>query len=139
MPTIKQKVAYKEVVKGSTITKAMRTAGYSKETSKRTNKLVNTKGFQELIEKYLSDSKLAKVHADGLKATKPIIIKNKREDTEDYAVRHKYLETAYKLKGLLTQQDQAPNILQNIALFIRNRESLETPLHIEHREIDVDS
>ena len=131
MPTIKQKTAYKEVVKGSTITKAMKVAGYSKETSKRTNKLTNTKGFKELIDKHLSDSKLAKVHDEGLKATKLHNTGSKTLTTEDYAVRHKYLETAYKLKGL-TNVEQAPVTMQNIALFIKEREG---PLHIESEDV----
>ena len=128
MPTIKQKTAYKEVVKGSTITNAMQVAGYSKETSKRTNKLTNTKGFKELIDKHLSDSKLAKVHSEGLKATKLHNTGKETIETKDFAVRHKYLETAYKLKGL-TNLEQAPQVLNNIAVFIKERE--QKPLHLE--------
>ena len=132
MPTIKQKTAYKEVVKGSTIVSAMKVAGYSEKTSKRTNKLTNTKGFKELIDKHLSDSKLAKVHDEGLKATKLHNVGNKTIETEDYATRHKYLETGYKIKGQLAPQEQTTNIQQNIAFFIKQQEK---PNYIETENI----
>ena len=101
MPTIKQKKAFKAVVSGSTLTQAMKDVGYSEETSKRTNKLTATVGWKELMEKHLPDDTLAQVHHEGLKAGSKIIIDGK--DTgivvPDYSVRHKYLDTAYKLKG----------------------------------------
>ena len=70
MATVKHKIAYKEVVKGSTITAAMRKAGYSSETAKRTNKLTRTKGWQELIQNHLSDEALAKRHEEQLNSSK---------------------------------------------------------------------
>jgi len=107
MPTIKQKLAFKEVVKGSTISGAMKEAGYSDSTSKRTNKLTNSDGWQDLMDTYLPDKDLARVHKEGLEAGKTIY-KNNNATHEveevgyeaDYAVRHKYLDTAYKLKGV---------------------------------------
>ena len=70
MPTIKQKKAFKEIgVNGGIISKAMVVAGYTKEVSKRTDKLTKTKGWQELMEHHLSDRLLAKVHREGLSAT----------------------------------------------------------------------
>jgi phage terminase small subunit len=51
----------------------------------RNPKIVNA------LEEALPDDLLAKVHKEGLSAT--------REDEPDYAVRHKYLDSAYKLKG----------------------------------------
>jgi len=49
MPTTLQKRAVDNiVVKGSNITNAMKQAGYSKETAKRTNKLTNSKGYELL-------------------------------------------------------------------------------------------
>lgn len=44
------------------------------------------------IQEALPDDLLAKVHLQGLDATD--------EGIPDYAVRHKYLDSAYKLKGL---------------------------------------
>ena len=109
MATIKQKKAFKEVVNGgSTLSGAMIRAGYSLSTSKRTDKLTNTKGWQELLNEFLPDSILAKKHREGLEATtkRPQIIDRDSRGQPiyeyiketDYSTRHKYLETAYKLK-----------------------------------------
>lgn len=104
MATIKQKKAFKEVVNGSTITKAMKEAGYSIESSKRTNKVTATKGWQELMDKFIPDKDLAKVHKEGLSATtfysegigkgETVLV-----EKPDFSVRHKYLESGYKIKG----------------------------------------
>jgi phage terminase small subunit len=51
----------------------------------RNPKIVNA------LQEALPDELLAKVHKEGLEAT--------REDQPDFAVRHKYLDSAYKLKG----------------------------------------
>ena len=98
----------------------MKVAGYSESVSKRTDKLTNTNGWQELIDKHLSDEKLTKVHAEGLKAGKHIY-KNNNESGEiedmgvepDYATRHKYLDSAYKLKGSYAP-DKNININMNV-------------------------
>lgn len=68
MPTVKQKVAFKKVVEGSNLTNAMKVAGYSVETSKRTNKLTRTKGWEELMEEYLPEEELARAHKEMLNA-----------------------------------------------------------------------
>lgn len=70
MATLKQKVAFKEVVNGSTLTKAMKTAGYSVETSKRTNKLTATRGWEELMQTFIPDEELAIKHNQQLNSSK---------------------------------------------------------------------
>lgn len=50
------------------------------------------------IAEYFTEEELAKVHLEGLKATKG--------DEPDYAVRHKYLDSAYKIKGLYEADNQ---------------------------------
>lgn len=70
MPTVKQKIAFKEVVKGSSITKAMVKADYAVSTSKRTNKLTRTKGWEELTKNFLSDEELVKKHNEQLNSSK---------------------------------------------------------------------
>ncbi len=109
MATVKQKVAFKEVVNGSTLTAAMKKAKYSPKSAKRTNKLTATKGWGELVEDFISDKKLAKVHGEGLSATtyfNEIVGRDSKGAPEynlkqipDFSVRHKYLESGYKLKG----------------------------------------
>lgn len=131
MATIKQKRAYQEVVKGSSLAAAMRKVGYSKTTARRTNKLTRTKGWQELIDKYISEEDLMKVHKEGLKATKHqgvggmVLNVEAKEfghteiEVPDYAVRHKYLETGYKVRGRLKDNNNnnggTTNILNIIA------------------------
>jgi transposase len=121
-PTIKQKMAFKEVVMGSSISKAMEKVGYSKSTAKRTNKITQTKGWKELVEEFLPDSDLARLHKEGLNAGRTIY-KNNMTSGEieevgfepDYAVRHKYLDSAYKLK------DRFPKDEHKTIVFSGNR------------------
>lgn len=115
MPTTKQKIAFKEVLNGSTITKAMKKAGYSPTTASTTGKLTNTKGWEELMELHLPDKLLAKKHREGLNATKkePQIIDRDLKGAPvyeyvsevDFSTRHKYLDSAYKLKGRYATSD----------------------------------
>jgi hypothetical protein len=103
MVTIKQKRAFKKVVEGSSLTQAMKDVGYSLETAKRTNKLTETDGWNELMNKYLPDDDLAKAHKQGLKADIPTI----NGTRPDYSTRHKYLETAYKIKNKFPKEGGA--------------------------------
>ena len=112
MPTIKQKKAFDNLVgNGGNVTKAMRDAKYSENTINTPQKLTDSKGWEELVEKNLPDSLLAKTHLEGLKAGKKIFRNNvsTKEIEEvgfepDYGVRHKYLETAYKIKHKLVDK-----------------------------------
>lgn len=90
--------AAKNLGKSKTEAEAFEKAGYSPNYAK-TGEVKKTKGWQELMEKELPDKMLLKVHKEGLKA------KNKR--APDFAVRHKYLDTAYKIKK---KTDEGPNI-----------------------------
>lgn len=95
-PTEKQKKAFDTSVEnGGNISKAMREVGYSDATAKTPQKLTESRGWEQLVEEYLPDDLLARVHKEGLQA-----VKGTGENVEiDMAVRHKYLDTAYKLKG----------------------------------------
>ena len=63
MATIKQKKAIKNVVEnGGNVSKAMRDANYSKETAKNPKKLTKSKAWEELMEEYLPDKELSKLH-----------------------------------------------------------------------------
>ncbi len=87
MPTLKQKKAFKHAGEnGGNISKAMRSAGYTPVTAHHTEKLTQSKGWQELMDEYLPDSLLAKVHQEGLNL-KP-----------EHPTRHRYLDSAYKIK-----------------------------------------
>ena len=75
---------------------AMREAGYSPETAKNPQQVTRSKGWAQLVEEYLPDDLLAKVHKEGLEAT--------NKDGADYSVRHRYLDTAYKIKGKIVDK-----------------------------------
>ena len=90
--------------------KIMIESGYSETSAINPGKnLTNTKGWEELMDKYLPDTLLAKKHKEGLEATskKPHLVD--RDDKgrpvyeyvkeDDFSTRHRYLETAYKIKG----------------------------------------
>lgn len=131
MATVKQKKVFKSVVKGSTISSAMVKAGYSIETSKRTNKVTKTKGWQELMDKYIPDEELTRVHKEGLAAIKfetTLIGKGESEihAVPDFAVRHRYMESGYKIKGKLKDLDSPPQTT-NQTLIIINPPSNGTP------------
>lgn len=100
----RHKIAFREVMKGATMKDAMLKAGYSPSVSLRSNKIKNSLGWKALMEKYLPDDELARVHQEGLKATQYIsrgIGKGYTElvEVEDHSVRHKYLQSAYAIKG----------------------------------------
>lgn len=70
-------------------------AGYSPAYA-HDNKITKTKTWPEIMEEAFPDELLTKVHREGLSATKEV------KDigiVDDYAVRHQYLDTAYKLKN----------------------------------------
>lgn len=113
----KQKIVLNEMVlNGGNLERAVKEAKDPKTGDKiysaryaRSGKIVKTKTWQELMEKELPDDDLLKVNKEGLIATfeKPIIVgrdeKGKPEyeyiEKPDFNARHKYLETAYKIKG----------------------------------------
>ena len=111
MVTVKQKLAVKKVLKGTPIKTSMLEVGYAPSTAKTTGKLTRSKGWLELVEKHISDKALAKVHEEGLKAVTYFTEGLGKGETvlvekPDYSVRHKYLESGYKLKGRYPKDPQ---------------------------------
>jgi hypothetical protein len=111
-PTVKQQKALANLVEnGGNVSKAMRDAGYSAAMVKNPQKLTQSQAFQYLMEQSgITDEKLTTVLKEGLDATKAVVMG--KESTEsfvdvqpDYQMRHKYLETALKLKGHGNNQD----------------------------------
>jgi hypothetical protein len=78
-PTIRQTIAFNklsEIIrnhkgkqKSITIGKILEEAGYSKEVSSSPTLVTKSKGFQELLEKYLPDDLVLETHTNLLKAT----------------------------------------------------------------------
>ncbi len=56
------------------------------------HRLIRTDKIQNAIQEALPDELLARVHLEGLQATIG-------EDKPDFNVRHRYLDSAYKVKG----------------------------------------
>lgn len=84
----------------------LKEVGYSKSVAESPSIVTRSKGFQDLLEEAgVTDEKLAEVMNEGLSATKAVVMGTKSEESfvdiqPDYAIRHKYLETSLKVKGL---------------------------------------
>jgi len=101
MATLKQKQVAKKIVEngGMAISRAMEEVGYSPQTAKTPDKLTDSKGWKELMEKYLPDDKLFAKHEEALEARKWNDFTGERE--EDQSIRLKAVELGYKLKKYL--------------------------------------
>lgn len=72
-------------------------AGYDLDTAKKPKNLTESKGWKQLLTRFLPDDLLAVVHYDGL-------MSKDNQGNPDYSVRHKYLDTAYKIKDKYPQK-----------------------------------
>lgn len=104
--------AIKPLTKGEILLKA----GYSPETAKNAHLIYETIGFQTLIDEAFPDELLAKIHREGLEAMKFIPATEFQEQTvvDDHPTRHKFLESAYKLKGKLKDGVENKTLILNI-------------------------
>lgn len=99
-PTTRQReVARKVLQEGKSVSRAMRESGYSPATAKTPKKLTESKGWQELIDQYISEDKLAKVHGQQLQATRVQVYNKKRYVMPDNEARIRALDLGYKLRG----------------------------------------
>ena len=109
MATLKQRKAAKEIIENgrTSVSAVMRDVGYSPNSAVDPSKLTKSKGWLELLEEYLPDEKLTKVHAEGLEATK-IQTSPTEPDRElpDHPTREKYLSLAYKVKRKLPKEGE---------------------------------
>ncbi len=103
-----RKVLTEVVENSSTLKAAMLKAGYSPNTAIKPTQITKTKTWQALLEETIPDNRLQEVLREGLGATRTISAVTGSQATggtvdfievPDYGVRHKYLDTAYKLKG----------------------------------------
>ena len=105
-PTIRQKMVVGRLVangskgKGEPIAKTLMAVGYSGKTARAPSKVTGAVGFQKALEDAgVDDTLLSKVIEEGLRANRPL--GNEGNTFADYGVRHKYLETSLRLKGLV--------------------------------------
>lgn len=111
-PSLKQKIAFEKTIENhGNVSKSMREAGYSEATAKNPKNLTESKGWDQLLSE-ISDDLLKETLLEGLESVKPIgasilvnkegqVIKAENEgaiEVPDNATRHKYLDTALKLK-----------------------------------------
>ena len=82
MATIKQQKAVKNIIKGETsVSKAMRDAGYSPNTAISPKKLTDSKGYKELMEQHLLSLEEAfREHNKNIKQDRDKGAKNKALD-----------------------------------------------------------
>jgi hypothetical protein len=70
MATIKQRKAAEKILENhGNVSKAMKEVGYAETTAQTPGNLTDSKGWQELMDEYLSDEDLAKAHNELLRAT----------------------------------------------------------------------
>lgn len=102
MASLKQKLLAKEILvnRGKSIGKAMRKVGFSKAYAKNPAQLEKTKSWKDLMNKFISEEKLAKLHSEQLSATKTQpISKFSYGKTPDNDARLRALDLGYKLRG----------------------------------------
>lgn len=111
MATVKQRRAAEAyIANGGNGAKALRDANYDESTVINSHKVTKSKGFIEVLEEAgITDVKLSKVMDEGLGATRAVVMGTKSDESfvdiqPDYAVRHKYLETAIKVKGHISSE-----------------------------------
>jgi hypothetical protein len=129
--TLREQRLIKALPHAKSISDAMRKAGYAESliNSGSRDEILHKPTVIECMEKHgLTDDLCMKTHMEGMKATKVIsamVIRGKPDsiadekdgmadahsmtkdfvEVDDFAVRHKYLETAYKLKGHLKDKE----------------------------------
>ncbi len=116
MATERQKKAIAKIVEnGGNVSKAMKEAGYSNAMVNNPQRLTTSQAFQEFMVKAgVTDEKLTEVLRDGLSANKVIVMGKESSESfvdiqPDHPTRHKFLETALKIKGIGRDADASGN------------------------------
>lgn len=110
VPTTRHREAAKLIFKGASVSSAMRQVGYKAATAKNPKNLTESKGWQQLLDEYISDEELVAIHKVGLRNSDP-------------NVRFRYMDSAYKLKGSYAPEKHATlNVNVDVE---QNQEALE--------------
>lgn len=106
--------AFSEVVKGSTISGAMRKVGYAETTAARTNKITRTQKWQSLVAKHLGDAKIARLHDKILNKRESFVVSDGAQSgahveigEQPHSDALRALDLAYKLKGKYPRDDES--------------------------------
>jgi hypothetical protein len=105
-PTLKQRKVVEILTdtnsNHSTMKDVVLAAGYSLSQAEQPSVITGSRGFQMLLQDAgIDDNKLLKVLNEGLEANK--IVGKTDIEYPDHAIRHKYLETSLRLKGLVKE------------------------------------
>jgi len=103
--TKRLKALVKEIVNNpkTPLKDSMLKVDYSLNTAIKPSQVMQKPSFIDLIEQEgITDKLLGNKLLQGLEAEKPIVVNQEVIDLPDHTNRHKYLETALKLKGHLT-------------------------------------
>lgn len=121
--TVRHKKYVKGIVEGKSKQQSAIDAGFARATAKNAYDKVETGGVKEAIEKALdragvTTERIADKVNEGLEAKK-IHTSHTEPDAivPDFAVQHKYLETAIKLRGI---DKDAPTQVMNFVQIIQN-------------------
>ncbi len=159
-PTLRQKMAFDKMVEnGGNKGLALRESGYSEAVANNPTKVTKTKGWKQLEQERLSDDLLSSVHEEGLKATKSgleyRLVEEENEDGEveevlkrvpvdipDQTVRQKFLDIAYKVRGMYPREGGLGlNDVFSLAEFAMKLEKREQmglePIQAEVKVVDV--
>jgi len=101
-PTRKQILYAKHLPTSLTKREAALKAGYSESAASQPHIAIESRpSFKIMMDRVISSEKLIEKLMDGLDASKAIYDKegNKVVSEPDYMIRHKYLDTAHKLRG----------------------------------------
>ena len=100
--TTRQMATIKDVLENKMpVSVAMRKNGYTKE-SARSLKIKDTEAWRQVVEQYLPDYKLFKVHQDALDANKLHGTTDDYVEIPDHQTRLKAVELGYRLKGKMS-------------------------------------
>ena len=127
MATEKQKKALAKVLEnGGNVSKAMKESGYSDAMAKNPQKLTQSQAFQQYMQKAgVTDERLVSVIKEGLEANKVIVMGKDSSESfvdiqPDHPTRHKFLETALKIKGI-GRDSEGNNIQTNFVQIINQK------------------
>lgn len=135
MPTIKARMALKNIGTSRTEEQALIKAGYSPSYA-RSGQIKHTKSWEQLLEQQLPDRLLAKKHKQLLEKTERIVVSDGTKEgshIEDTGQPHsdvnRALDMAYKLKGRYSSEDGGGNktLIINIVPEAANRYDITIP------------
>src|SRR3569623_2542239 len=128
------------------ITKIAIKHGYTPKTA-NSGAVQNTKTYREIVEKHLSDEKLAKLHEKFLQKKEVVIVGTGRGESEfvftgqPHSDALKALETAYKLKGRYAELGNTTNnnVQINILSYEPRSEANNNPAPVHSEELPTTS